>query len=55
MGGWGWGGGGGVNDEKYLAVLNTAVIPLMEEHQDMYFQQDGVSAHYANIVRNRLN
>ena len=46
---------GSVNGENYLQLLDTVVIPFMEEHDEMSFQQDGAPAHFARIVQNRLN
>lgn len=49
---------GSVNGQSYLAMLEEQfwpeVEPLVEAHQ-LYFQQDGASAHYAKQVRDWLD
>jgi hypothetical protein len=50
-----------VTKESYLEMLEKFFIPSLneitqeEERENVWFQQDGASAHYANEVRNFLN
>ena len=45
-----------INQHNYLDILKKKVIPFCDEQfEEILFQQDGASPHYANSVRNYLN
>lgn len=46
-----------VDSHAYLDMLRNMVPQIKDQHgnDDIYFQQDGAPAHYANIVREFLN
>jgi transposase len=51
---------GNVTKNSYLEMLQTCFVPnirdlLMEKDEEIMFQQDGASAHYADIVKEYLN
>lgn len=54
---------GNLNGEMYLDLLTDHIIPAIEnaaneqniDFEEVFFQQDGAPAHYANIVKNHLN
>lgn len=46
---------GRVNGERYLNMLQTQFYPLVQHHEDFFFQQDGAPPHYATAVREWLN
>ena len=47
---------GNVNQHTYLQMLNELVWPYCQPlGTDVWFEQDGCPAHYANVVRNWLN
>lgn len=54
---------GNLTADKYLSLLIDHIVPAMQisariqniPWEEVYFQQDGASPHYARIVRNYLN
>ena len=44
--------------QSYLAMLQEQLLPLLQQQggvKDLYFQQNGVPAHYAKLVRDWLD
>lgn len=51
---------GNVTGQSYLAMLQTFLLPILEDlpvfqHQELFFMQDGAPPHWATIVRTWLN
>ena len=51
---------GNVTGQSYLAMLQTFLLPILEDlpvfqQQELFFMQDGAPPHWATIVRTWLN
>ena len=44
-----------VTGERYLNMLQTYFFPKIQQQEDIYFQEDGTPAHYAQCVHEWLD